>query len=131
MELIILQKADSIDLKTHIYFVKKKYHYIVYFDNNITKFYCNLCKTTSLRRTYCICKNEKWKYNFWNGVVYCGIDINNATKIYNFFVNNIEKLCKFNKNELLNWFTNNIENGGKNNENIILIIIENIKNKIL
>ena len=131
MELIILQKADSIDFKTHIYFVKKKYHYIIYFDNNITKFYCDLCKTASLRRTYCNCKKENWKDNFWNGVVYYDTEIKNAIKIYNFLEKNIEKIFKLNRNELLNFLTNNIENEGKDNENIILIIIENIKNKIL
>ena len=128
MELIILQKADSIDLKTHIYIVKKKYHYFVYFDNNISKFYCNKCKTENLRRTYCNCKNVDWKDKFWNGIVYNDIDVYNANKIYNFLKTNVEKICKLNRNELLNWLTFNIENKGNKNENIIFIMIENIKN---
>ena len=129
MELIILEKTDSIDSKTHIYFVKKNYHYIIYFDNRITKFYCDLCKTASLRRTYCNCKNKNWKDNFWNGVIYNDIDINDAKKIYIFIETNIEKICKFNRNELLNWLLYNMKN--KDNKNIIFIIIDNIKNKIL
>ena len=123
MEHKYLKKVYSIDLSTCIYLDKLNYKYRIYFHNNISKFYCFLCKTSSLRRTYCKCQGKDWHKNFWNGIIYDDIDLSNGNKIYDLVNENLEKIFKLDKNELLNWL-NLIKNN--QNENIILIIIENI-----